>query len=99
MAGNFNIHTQCPQIYIYILSVITAALVALRFGNLKTVLYTLLMGAIVTVMLMGVDYCTWTFQWFTWILAALSLLAATANILFFFVGDKPTYDEIQQRHQ
>lgn len=94
MRGDFDVQKQCPQIYIYILSILTSILVTIRYGKAKQVISTVITGTIVTILLMGVNYCDWTFQWLTWIFAALSILVATTNILLFVSPDKIMEEEI-----
>lgn len=84
--ANLNIYKQCPQIYIYIFTVITSVLIALKYGTMQQVTLTLLSGAISTFILMGINMCSWSFQWFSWLLAAIWIIVATSNILIFFNG-------------
>lgn len=85
---NLNIKNQCPQLYLYILAVVTSILITLKFGTKKEALTTIIFGLAMTIILMGVDFCNWPFQWLTWILAALWLIVAFGNIFIMFLDDE-----------
>lgn len=83
--GNFDIERQCPQLYIYIFTVITSILVTMKYGvERRETIATILSGIIMTIMLMGMNYCDWTFQWFTWLIASIYILIAISNIIILF---------------
>lgn len=86
--ANFDINKQCPQVYIYIFSVLTSVLIAAKYGDVNEVFVTSVVGVVVTVLLMGINFCDWNFQWLTWYIAAGFLLGATLNVLYLFSGDK-----------
>ncbi|HEY9703730.1 MAG TPA: hypothetical protein V6C58_14880 [Allocoleopsis sp.] len=93
--ANFNLATQCPQMYIYILAIITSALLSVRFGNYNQVIGTLVMGGIMTFILMGINFCSWNFQWVTWIFATLALLLVVGNTALIF-ADSKTLESIKK---
>lgn len=84
-----DLQKQCPQIYIYIFSVLASVLVTLRYESIETVVATIIAGTISTFILMGINLCDWKFQWVTWLLAAGWMLSATASIIAFF--ESPGY--------
>lgn len=93
MNNNFDIQKQCPQIYFYIFSVLTSVLLAIKYKKTKKAIQIVLGGLIGVILLMGVDYCKWPFQWLTWILAAFSILAATLRIIIFISPEEIKYEE------
>ncbi len=87
--GNFDITKQCPQIYIYIFSVLTALIVLTKTKDTEKVIATLIAGFVSTIMLMGINYCDWTFQWLTWVFSAFYLVNASADIVRLLKPEDP----------
>jgi len=83
----FNITKQCPQIYIYIFTILTSIALASKY-NKDQVIPVTVSGAIVTTLLMGVNFCSWKYQWLTWILAGFSIVSAAINLTGVFTTDK-----------
>lgn len=79
--GNFDINKQCPQVYIYIFSVLTSLVLVAKHGKAEHVLMTIFSGIITTIWMMGVNYCDWTFQWLTWVMSGVYLLIALTNLI------------------
>ena len=96
LAANYNIMTQCPQIYIYIISVITSALVSLKLCNKVQFLWTLISGVISTIILMGINYCDWSIQLITWIFSALFILITISNLIIFFFATPEQLEKIKE---
>lgn len=82
--ANFNILTQCPQVYLYILSVIISVVLSVRLGLYKVVLTKVVIGVIMTIVLMGTNFCSWNFQFITWIFAILWVISIIADTSIIF---------------
>ena len=95
--GNFDINKQCPQVYIYIFSTLIAILLAAKYGTPKQVIMSILSGIITTILLMGINYCDWTFQWLTWFVAALTILVTVINIIFLLDDEEYKKFKMQQK--
>lgn len=80
----------CPQIYIYIVSVITAIILAIKYNKPKKSIEFLLSGLITVIILNGINYCDWQFQWLTWVFAALSILSALIRVYLIINNDEIT---------
>lgn len=80
----FDIQNQCPQIYIYIFSLLASSLYAFKTAGVTGGISSIVSGVVSTVLLMGVNFCDWRFQWITWVLAALWMLSGTFTLLAFF---------------
>ena len=96
LKANFNILKQCPQVYIYILAIITSALVTLKLSSKQNFVCTLISGALSTVILMGINYCDWYFQFITWFFSFMFLLIAFVNIKIFFFMTPKQIEELKK---
>ena len=91
MKANFDIYKQCPQMNIYIIAIITSILVNIKYSNnYLRIISSIISGIIGVIILMGINYCDWTFQWLTYIFSAMSAFIILGNILL-LIGD---YTEI-----
>ena len=89
--GNFDINNQCPQVYIYIFSVLTTIILLAKHGKTEEVIFSVIYGLTTVVWMMGVNYCDWTFQWLTWFMAVVYLTIAITNIIL-FIDEKNLVD-------
>jgi uncharacterized membrane protein len=96
LAANFNLMTQCPQVYIYVFAVVTSALVSLKLCDKKQAMWTIISGIITTIILMGINICNWNFQFITWIFSLLFILISALNILVFFFATPEQLKEIKE---
>ena len=80
-----DITKQCPQLYAYIFSILTAILLTLKLQP-KQAPRVIVVGAINTVLLMGINFCDWHFQWLTWLIASFSILASAVFLAVFIDG-------------
>lgn len=83
LSANFNLYKQCPQIYIYIFAILTSALVSLKLGTINEVMISLISGALMTFILMGINYCDWNFQFITWLFSFIFICISIINIFLF----------------
>lgn len=89
MKANFDIYTQCPQVYIYIISIILSTLVYVKFTDLTLGVVNLISGIIGVIILMGINYCDWNFQFITWFFSFIFILNIIVNTyLLLFVSQK-----------
>lgn len=96
LKANFDITKQCPQIYIYIFAIITSALVSLKLCNKMQFLWTLVSGIITTIILMGIEYCDWSFQFIPWTFSVIFILISFVNIIVFFYATPEQLKEINE---
>jgi len=93
LKANFNLMTQCPQLIFYIIAIITSSLVSLKLCNKMQALWTIGSGIITTIILMGINYCDWSFQFITWFFSVIFILISLLNIIVFFYA---TPEQLQQ---
>lgn len=98
-SANFGIYTQCPQIYIYILSVVTSILLSLKLNNTSKAITSFVSGIIFTIILVGINYCDWSFQWITWIITIFSIFAIIGNTTLLLADDETLNYYIRQRQK
>ncbi len=88
--ANFGITTQCPQIYVYIVSIITTMVLFIRYGMPMEAMFNGVMGIIMGFILMGINFCSWNFQWVTYLFTFIWITVIITNITLIFSknGDK-----------
>jgi len=94
--NKFDITKACPQIYIYIGTVITSALLASRYSK-KEVIPIIITGVIVSLLLLNFNYCSDKIQWLTWMIAGMCILSATGNLILFFSDDKEIQKQLSEK--
>lgn len=96
MKPNFNIYKQCPQVYAYMFSAIAALLLAVKAGKKMDALFIYISTIVTTVMLMGINFCDWYFQWYTWLLAIIFVLSGLMDLIELFYNKQDTKEQTSQ---
>lgn len=79
--ANFDLMTQCPQMYIYIAAWVIDAIHSYKFGRKGATIRSIISAIISVLILMYIGYCSWTtYKWVTYVHITLVTLVALMKI-------------------
>lgn len=85
---SLQFNKQCPQYYIYLGSALLGALVLLKVNKYNLFINQLIGVALMALLLLGMGFCYWPWQWITWVIAGFSIISGLVYIVLLLMPSK-----------